>query len=77
MIELEFDVGYMNAHHQRIIAHGQTRFSQHPVLVARCALCGHQYGASDNRFIAQRCPRHDREFEGQAAEAGDVEWLEH
>jgi hypothetical protein len=69
-----YGIGYMNAYHQRVVARGQTRSTQLPVMVIRCALCGHYYGAAETRVSVQRCPRHDNGLEGQAA--GEIEWLE-
>ena len=70
-----YGVGYMNAYHQRVVARGRTRSQRSPVMVIRCAVCGHYYGAAEARLTAQRCPSHDKELEGQTA-AADIEWLE-
>jgi hypothetical protein len=69
-------VGYMNAYHQRIIARARTRRDQLPLLVIRCAVCGHQYGAVDQAVTMQRCPCHDGAAAGIPAEAWEVDWLE-
>jgi len=46
----------MLTNHQRVIAHGQTRSERSPVMVIRCAVCGHYYAAAETRLIAQRFP---------------------
>jgi hypothetical protein len=71
----DYDIGYMNANHQRVVARGQTRFGRAPVMVIRCDVCGHYYGAAENRLIVQRCPRHDEGLDGQTA-ANEIDWLE-
>jgi hypothetical protein len=75
MVGPDYGVGYMNAYHQRVVARGQTRVAQSPVMVIRCAVCGHYYGAAETRLNAQRCPRHDEGLAGQTA-ATEIEWLE-
>lgn len=70
-----YGVGYMNAYHQRVVAHGRTRPERSPVMVIRCDVCGHYYGAAQTRLTAQRCPSHDQGLEGQTA-AADIEWIE-
>jgi hypothetical protein len=70
-----YGVGYMNAYHQRVVARGRTRSQRSPVMVIRCAVCGHYYGAAEARLTAQRCPSHDDGLEGQTAVA-DIEWME-
>lgn len=70
-----YGVGYMNAYHQRVVAQGRTRSEHSVVMVIRCGVCGHYYGAAENRLTAQRCPSHDEGLEGQTAES-DIEWLE-
>ena len=75
MIGSNYGVGYMNANHQRVVAHGQTRRGQVPVMVIRCGLCGHYYGAAESSLITQRCPGHDNGIEGQTA-ATEIDWLE-
>jgi hypothetical protein len=75
VIGWNYGVGYMNANHQRVVAHGQTRRGQVPVMVIRCGVCGHYYGAAESRLITQRCPEHDKGREGQTA-ATEIDWLE-
>ena len=68
-------VGYMNAQHQRVIAHALSR-DQRLVLVVRCAICGHQYGSAADDIVARHCPGHEKALAGLPAEAGNVDWLE-
>ena len=68
-------VGYMNAQHQRVIAHALSR-DHRLVLVVRYAICGHQYGSAADDIVARHCPGHEKAPAGLPAEAGNLDWLE-
>ena len=68
-------VGYMNVHHQRIVARAKVEGDARPHFITWCGRCGRHYVASDTDVISQRCPYHDHGTPALSADSPGVEWL--
>ena len=49
-------VGYMNAHHQRIVARAKLQGQPTIRLVMWCSQCGHHYVADENEVVEDDVP---------------------
>jgi hypothetical protein len=67
-------IGYMNAHHQRVIARARVRENPALFCVLRCAICGHSYCVENAHVVGYRCPNHDGGAPAISAESRDVAW---
>jgi len=68
-------VGYMNAHHQRIVARAKLQGQPTIRLVMWCSQCGHHYVADENEVVRRRCPNHDHGTPATSADSRGVEWV--
>ena len=68
-------VGYMNAHHQRIIARGTIWREPAIRFVMWCARCGHHYVTDENEVVRRRCPNHDNGWPAIASDSRRVDWV--
>ena len=56
MSETGRQIGYMNAHHQQIIARATIRGEPAMRFVMWCARCGHHYVTDEGEVVRRRCP---------------------
>jgi hypothetical protein len=68
-------VGYMNAHHQRVIARARRRDDPANCFVVWCSQCGLYYVADDGEIVRRRCPNHDNGAPAISADHRNVEWV--
>jgi hypothetical protein len=68
-------VGYMNVHHQRVVARARRRGGATNCFVVWCSRCRHHYVAHESEIIARRCPIHDLGAPAISADHRDVEWV--
>jgi hypothetical protein len=66
-------VGYMNAHDQRVIARARRRDDPSNCFVVWCSQCGHYYVADDSELVRRRCPNHDNGVPAISADHRNVE----
>jgi len=67
--------GYMNVHHQRVLAHARIRGDKNIGLVMWCSECRQSYVAGDGDVLKCRCPLHDDKAPALVGDNPDIEWL--
>ncbi len=75
MSETGRQVGYMNAHHQRIISRAKVLGDPAICFVMWCSQCGHHYVADDGDVEQRRCPHHDNGWPAINADNRFVQWV--
>jgi hypothetical protein len=73
----EIQIGYMNVHHQRVVARARVRGHQHLQFVVWCSRCRTGYVAAEGAALTRRCPFHDQGEPTLAADSPTVEWVSH
>lgn len=70
-------VGYMNVHHQRVVARARVRGEPRVQFVMWCSQCHEGYVADEDDVPTRRCPLHDTGKPALAADNPSVEWVAH
>jgi hypothetical protein len=68
-------VGYMNVHHQRVLAHARMRGDKNIGFVMWCSACRQTYVAGDCDVLKCRCPLHDDRAPALVGDNPAIEWL--
>jgi hypothetical protein len=68
-------IGYMNVHHQRVLAHAKIRGDKTIGFVMWCSGCQQSYVADEGEMRKCRCPLHDHGRPFLIADSPIVEWL--
>jgi hypothetical protein len=68
-------VGYTNAHHQRVIVRARRRDYPANCFVVWCSQCWHYYVADEIEIVTRRCPNHDLGAPALSADHRDAEWM--
>jgi hypothetical protein len=74
-VQSNVQIGYMNVHHQRVLAHARIRGDKNTGFVMWCSRCQRSYVACDGEVQKCRCPLHDYGAPALAADSPTVEWL--
>jgi hypothetical protein len=74
-VRSDVQVGYMNVHHQRVLARAGVRGDQNFGFVMWCSRCHQSYVALGDEVRQRRCPYHDHGAPALAADSHAVEWL--
>jgi hypothetical protein len=74
-VQSNIQIGYMNVHHQRVLAHARIRGDKNTGFVMWCSKCQRSYVACDGEVQKCRCPLHDYGAPALAADSPTVEWL--
>ena len=68
-------IGYMNVHHQRVLAHARMRGDKNIGFVMWCSQCRQSYVAADGDVLKCRCPLHDDRAPALVGDNPAIEWL--
>jgi hypothetical protein len=68
-------IGYMNVHHQRVLAHARKRGDKNIGFVMWCSECRQTYVAGDGDVLKGRCPLHDDRAAALVGDNPTIEWL--
>ncbi len=68
-------LGYINVHHQRVLARAKMRGYQNFSFVMWCSRCHQSYVAPGGEVRQRRCPYHDHGAPAPIADSAAVEWL--
>jgi hypothetical protein len=68
-------VGYMNAHHQRVVARARRRDDPANCFVVWCSQCRHYYVADDSEKSGGDVPTTTTGAPAISADSHDVEWI--
>ena len=71
------EMGYMNVHRQRVVAHARVRGHPHLHVVMWCSECRASYIGAEADVRTRRCPLHDHGEPTLAADSPTVEWVSH
>jgi hypothetical protein len=58
-MQSNIQIGYMNVHHHRVLAHARIRGDQNIGFVMWCSKCQQSYVAGNDDVRTCRCPVHD------------------
>lgn len=75
MASADVCVGYMNVHHQRVVARARMGGVPAAGFVMWCSKCGHRYVADCGEVIGRRCPNHDHGAPAISCDDRVVEWV--
>jgi hypothetical protein len=73
-MQSNIQIGYMNAHHQRVLARARIHGDEKVGFVMWCSKCKQSYIGRDE-VRECRCPYHDHGAPAHVADNAAVEWL--